>query len=575
MSTIYEKNFWKGYGKIHDHYMKRKNQFIQLNYIFSRLAVLYENFGVGLTELVKDVKFYEAKNKKDASTFDNFKDNFIQQLNSQGIAYSNVATKIKATFVDKVLGLDNPKEIYFTENLNEMVPNPESNPKDMTFPDIEAEYIAELENLEEKKVNFHNAINQQLKEHVGSNFKIKNLFQFKHKVEFKPNEKTNQYMERLKEAEKKRKDYVNYYKTLTNYYYNVEVKFIDQTKKIMNTYTEILNPLIDTLSLIARDNNFIEEIDSKKDTEKFVALNKTLGFPPFQLDLMNYTVEAENLIKDSGLKESERQEKMNIIQEFMSSVSFYVSQLNDNKKQLEPYFIRLFDGTFTEEDLQKLKDEFNKEDSELKNEKQDAKASKGKVHNYGSGLYQTMGIKNQITLLSLLNNKRTNTYVVEESTFVFLTKILDYIILKTLEINDFELKYKILGWCIILSQTFKCTIDGREKYIQEDIEHNEVFKSAEFWVDLCNYYIADNAYKSNNYTNFKTEIDEDDLGKIKRIAESKAMTIVHNVYTFNVAKETIDKILDEIVKTYELNTEMLNELRKVEELNKSEAKKKE
>ena len=575
MSTIYEKNFWKGYGIIHDHYMKRKNQFIQLNYIFSRLAVLYENFGVGLTELVKDVKFYEAKNKKDASTFDNFRDNFIQQLNSQGIAYSNVATKIKATFVDKVLGLDKPKEIYFTENLNEMVPNPESNPKDMTFPDIEAEYIAELENLEEKKVNFHNAINQQLKEHVGSNNKFKNFFQFKHKVEFKPNEKTNQYMERLKEAEKKRKDYVNYYKTLTNYYYNVEVKFIDQTKKIMNTYTEILNPLIDTLSLIARDNNFIEEIDSKKDTEKFVALNKTLGFPPFQLDLMNYTVEAENLIKDSGLKESERQEKMNIIQEFMSSVSFYVSQLNDNKKVLEPYFIRLFDGTFTEEDLQKLKDEFNKEDSELKNEKQDAKASKGKVHNYGSGLYQTMGIKNQITLLSLLNNKRTNTYVVEESTFVFLTKILDYIILKTLEINDFELKYKILGWCIILSQTFKCTIDGREKYIQEDIEHNEVFKSAEFWVDLCNYYIADNAYKSNNYTNFKTEIDEDDLGKIKRIAESKAMTIVHNVYTFNVAKETIDKILDEIVKTYELNTEMLNELRKVEELNKSEAKKKE
>ena len=574
MSTIYEKNFWKGYGKIHDHYMKRKNQFIQLNYIFSRLAVLYENFGVGLTELVKDVKFYEAKNKKDASTFDNFRDNFIQQLNSQGIAYSNVATKIKATFVDKVLGLDDPKEIYFTENLNEMVPNPESNPKDMTFPDIEAEYIAELENLEEKKVNFHNAINQQLKEHVGGGNIFTNLL-FKHKVEFKPNEKTNQYMERLKEAEKKRKDYVNYYKTLTNYYYNVEVKFIDQTKKIMNTYTEILNPLIDTLSLIARDNNFIEEIDSKKDTEKFVALNKTLGFPPFQLDLMNYTVEAENLIKDSGLKESERQEKMNIIQEFMSSVSFYVSQLNDNKKQLEPYFIRLFDGTFTEKDLQKLKDELNREDSELKNEKQDAKASKGKVHNYGSGLYQTMGIKNQITLLSLLNNKRTNTYVVEESTFVFLTKILDYIILKTLEINDFELKYKILGWCIILSQTFKCTINGREKYIQEDIEHNEVFKSAEFWVDLCNYYIADNAYKSNNYTNFKTEIDEDDLGKIKRIAESKAMTIVHNVYTFNVAKETIDKILDEIVKTYELNTEMLNELRKVEELNKSEAKKKE
>ena len=572
MSTIYENNFWKGYEIIHDHYMKRKNQFIQLNYIFSRLAVLYENFGVGLTELVKDVKFYESTNKKDASTFDNFRDNFIQQLSSQGMAYSNVATKIKENFVDKVLGLENPKEIYFTENLNEMVPNPDTSAKDMTFPDIEAEYIAELENLEEKKVNFHNTINQQLKEHVANKMFIKNWFS-KHKVEFKPNEKTNQYMERLKEAEKKRKDYVNYYKTLANYYYNVEVKFIDQTKKIMDTYTEILIPLIDTLSMISRDRSFIDEIDSKKDTEKFVALNKTKGFPPFQLDLMNYTVEAENLIKDAGLKESEKQEKMNIIQEFMSSVSFYVSQLNDNKKHLEPYFIRLFDGTFTEEDFKKLEKEFSLEESEQKNEKQEAKSSKGKVHNYGSGLYQNMGIKNQITLLSLLNNKRTNTYVVKESTFTFLTKILDLIILKTLDINDFELKYKILGWCIILSQTFKCTINGKEKYIQEDIEHNEVFKSADFWVSLCNYYIADNAYKSNNYTNFKTEIDEDDLGKIKRIAESKAMTIVHNVYTFNVARETIDMILDEIVKTYDLNTGMLNELRKVEEMNKSEAKK--
>ena len=69
MSTIYEKNFWKGYGKIHDHYMKRKNQFIQLNYIFSRLSVLYENFGVGLTELVKDVNFYESTKKTDTYVY--------------------------------------------------------------------------------------------------------------------------------------------------------------------------------------------------------------------------------------------------------------------------------------------------------------------------------------------------------------------------------------------------------------------------------------------------------------------------------------------------------------------------
>lgn len=562
MSTIYETNFWKGYDILHNHYMKRKNQFIQLNYIFSRLSVLYENFGVGLTELVKDVNFYESTKKTDTSSFDRFMSGFIHQLSSQGTQYTLVAKKIKETFVDKVLGLENAKEIYFTENLNEMVPNPEPNTKDITFPDIEAEYIAELEGLEEKKVNFHNSINQQIKAHIlKSNFFS---FKSKHRTEFKPDEKTNQYMEKLKEAEKKRKEYVNYYKTLANYYYNVEVKFIEQTKTIMSEYIEMLSPLNDSLSLIARSKSLFEDIDIQKDITQFVSVHKTKGFPPFQLDLVNYTVDADSLIKEAGIKENEKKDKLNSIQYFMGDVSIYVSQLNDNKIHLEPDFISLFEGTFTDEKLEKLKKEFSLEDTEQKIEKPEAKSNKGKVHNYGSGLYQNMGIKNQITFLSLLNNKRTDTYVIEKSTYNYLSQIIDFIIQKTIPIDDYELRYKILGWCIILSQTFRCKIDGKEKYIQEVIEHNDIFKTEKFWVELCNYYIADNAYKSNNYTNFKTSIDDDDLERIKKIAESKAMTIVHNVYTFNVPDETIDLILDEIIKTYGLDAEMLNTVRQVE-----------
>ena len=98
MSTIYENSFWKGYDIIHEHYMKRKNQFIQLNFIFSRLSVLYESFGEGLTELVDDINFYEPTNQKDTSTFDNFMDEFISQLKELGAVYKDVSNDIKKTF---------------------------------------------------------------------------------------------------------------------------------------------------------------------------------------------------------------------------------------------------------------------------------------------------------------------------------------------------------------------------------------------------------------------------------------------------------------------------------------------
>lgn len=573
MSTIYENSFWKGYDIIHEHYMKRKNQCIQLNYIFSRLSVLYENFGEGLTELVDDINFYESINKKDTSTFDNFMEQFIKQLKDLGSTYTEVSKKIKETFVENILGLE-PTEIYFTDNLNEMEPNQEIIDKEITFADIEADFISELNTLEEKKTNFKNAINQQIRAQVGMG-KFKSMFNFKNKSNFSPDDKTNQYMEKVKEVEQKRRNYVHYYKTLTNYYYNTEVKFIDQTKFIMKKYTEeILSPLNKKLGSIIEDQSFIDNIDSEKDTKTFVKENKTIGFPPFQLDLLTNIVEANMIINDLGLKESEKQEKINIINEFEENVRYYVSQLNENRNQLEPYFTKLNEGQFTDELLEKLKLEFSKEDSGQENEKEkeEGKSHKKKVHNYGAGLYENMGIKNIITFLSLYNTQRfSNNGLVLESSFNYLVTIFNYIISKADKINDFELKNKILEWCITLSLTFKCIINGKEKYLQEGIENNEVFKKADIWKSLIDYSIAENANQSNNYSNFKTE----DKIILQNIAVTKLLSILHNMNSFNVPKETIDVIVKKLVDTYGLDIAQVNEFRKAQEVlkdNKEEPK---
>lgn len=569
MSTIYEDSFWKGYDIIHEHYMKRKNQFIQLNFIFSRLSVLYESFGEGLTELVDDINFYEPTNQKDTSTFDNFMDEFISQLKELGAVYKDVSNDIKKTFVDNILGLNGEKEIYFTDNLNEMVPNQEKVDRNITFPDIEADFISELNILEEKKINFHHSINQQIKSQIGKG-KFLGMFPKKNKSDFIPDEKTNEYMKKLKEVEQKRKKYVNYYKTLTNYYYNTEVKFIAQTKTIMKTYTNNINPLYEKLGSIIKETSFIDNIDSKKDTELFVKEKKTLGFPPFQLNIMTNIVEAENIIKELGLKESEKQEKMNIIKEFEENVISHFSQLNDNTKQLEPYFTKLNEGQFTDELLEQLKEEFSKEDSGQKNEEEEGKSHKGKVHNYGSGLYENMGIKNIISFLNLYNTKRIKNNELMHQSFNYLVNIFNFIITKTQKIDDFELRNKILGWCITLSQTFKCIIDGKEKYIQEGIENNEVFKNADSWKSLSHYYIAENVNQSNNYTNFKTKLDEQDLISLQKIVSGKGLSIIFNMNELNVPKKIIDVVANDLVNTYGVDIPYVNEIRKTN--NKEEPK---
>ena len=337
----------------------------------------------------------------------------------------------------------------------------------------------------------------------------------------------------------------------------------------MKNYTEeILLPLKTKLGSIIEDQSFIDNINSENDTKTFVQENKTIGFPPFQLDLLTNIVEANMIINDLGLKESEKQEKINIINEFEENVRYYVSQLNENRNQLETYFIKLNEGQFTDELLEQLKVEFSKEDSGQENEKEEGKSHKRKVHNYGAGLYENMGIKNIITFLSLYNTQRMNKKgLVLESSFNYLVTIFNFIISQTDKINDFELKNKILEWCISLSLTFNCIINGKEKYLQEGIENNEIFKRADIWKSLIDYSIAEN----NNYSNFKTE----DKLILQKFAMTKLISILHNMNSFNVPKETIDEIIDKLVDTYGLDIAQVNEFRKAQELlkdNKEEPK---
>ena len=61
--------------------------------------------------------------------------------------------------------------------------------------------------------------------------------------------------------------------------------------------------------------------------------------------------------------------------------------------------------------------------------------------------------------------------------------------------------------------------------------------------------------------NFSTSISEEDVRKIKSIANSKSHTIIHNLFSFHVKIEIIDEIIDSLCTTYDIGKEYLESIK--------------
>ena len=546
MSTLYEENFWKGYDIIHEHYIKRRNQFNQLNYVLSRLSVLYDNFGQSLKEIIADVTINQDKEPNEDS-FDNFFVEYYKKLSQQAEYYIKLGDTINKEYVEKPLGLEY-QEINFTDNLLEM----ENNTKDIRdeyFLHIENNYLSELETLENKKQSFFKSMEKSVKNILEKRAK---------KKEFVPDESTKEYLVQLLLAERKRKEYVGKYRMMLRHYYNTEKKFMEQTKLKMEKCANLINDLSTNLHSLYLDNKYIDDINVEENLQNFVNKNRTLGFPPFQLDFINYTIDYNTISKDITIKEQDKPQKMENVKDYLLSASKVISsQLNNNYKEIEQYFNSLFNGTFEEQQKEELLRLFSDKttDTEQRNSNTNNEVVESKA-----GLYKTVGIKNQIAFLSLLNNQRTNSYAISETNFNTLAEIVKFI-MNDIKQAELEIYYKIIGWCIILSQTFKCTIKGEEIYIQKSIENNEIFSDKNFWISLCRFYVADNFYKGKSFVNFSTSLSEEDVRKIKSIANSKSLTIIHNLFSFHVKIEIIDEIIDSLCTTYDIDKEYLESIK--------------
>ena len=425
---------------------------------------------------------------------------------------------------------------------------------------IEKSYRSSVERLEDTKNNFH--------------YYAKSAEESKIMAELYKERNNNNYNELIKEEETKMLDYLKKSKDNEKMY----VELIDRTNDLQEDYIEIkkrnLNELQEMEEEIAENikdsfRKFIvfqvaylrnmeydiknkslifENINIKKDINKFINNNKTQITQLYKYEYVPYISEFENkIVKDKNIPHIYSEKVKNSVKLFMSNVfsKEKPSEINPNSIYYKNKLI-----------LNEIKEIVNKI---FKNEKL-LKEEKEKINKL------ILLKKTRRKLLQEINNyciNNINSSLLNEISFENISNLLNES-LKVLQIEkDYESEKLILNFATSFYQ-----ISGKNKkkkeFIQNNLSNNKLFTKYEFWKELIKYNIIEEMYNQKKYNLFsnKKEDEEKNKQRIKEIVISKINLHINYMIDFNCKFSFIKQIFQEFKEYYELTDE---ELKKIED----------
>ena len=172
---------------------------------------------------------------------------------------------------------------------------------------------------------------------------------------------------------------------------------------------------------------------------------------------------------------------------------------------------------------------------------------------------------NRLIFLIELNEKRSKgKFELDKESFIrlgkimvnILNKIKDYIF--NLEYNDNNFDIEIVRYLLIICQTYYYINKENIKfYLDNFFKENTIMQNNEFWMIVFNDLIKTEINEINN-----SNLNENEKNnKIKTIAFSKILTLVHNMIQFKINKEIIEEISNELSKKYNLSDNELNTIK--------------
>ena len=106
---------------------------------------------------------------------------------------------------------------------------------------------------------------------------------------------------------------------------------------------------------------------------------------------------------------------------------------------------------------------------------------------------------------------------------------------------------------IVLSQTYYIEEGTRKKYLQESFKENKVFKDKNFWEEFLCYSINKEIMKTLDLDQKVKEDKEKSDYKYSNIVFAQILTLIDNMFEFDLDCETIKEVLNPKISVYKLN----------------------
>ena len=439
---------------------------------------------------------------------------------------------------------------------------------------IEKAYRTSVENLEISKKNFHSfaksAEDSKIMAELYKERNDKNLSTLIKEEETKmldnlkkskDNEKL--YVELIDKTNDLQDEYIEIKKRNLNEIQDLEEEIAENIKDSFRKFIVFQVAYLRNMEYDIKNKSLIfENINVKKDINKFINNNKTQISQLYKYEYVPYISEFENkIVKDKNIPYIYSEKVKSGVKLFMSNVfsKEKPNEINPNSKYYKNEIIlneikgivnKIFKG-----------DNFSKEEIEKINKLIFLKKTRRKllqeINNY------------------CLNN--INSALLNEKSFGIISNLLNES-LRILQIEkDYESEKLILNFATSFYQ-ISGTNQKKKQFIQNNLLNNKLFTKYEFWKELVKYNIIEEMYNQKKYNLFsdKKEDEEKNKTRIKEIVISKINLHINYMIDFKCKCSFMKQILQEFKEYYDLSDEDIKKISdKINEYNKCDDNNKE
>ena len=196
------------------------------------------------------------------------------------------------------------------------------------------------------------------------------------------------------------------------------------------------------------------------------------------------------------------------------------------------------EGTYNENNIEKLQEYLDYKREELSNKEIIDLTELLDTH------------ENRIIFLQKLSDYRARgKFVLCDKDYILLSQLFNILSEKIQKDAD----YRTAEMVIILSQTYFIEEGTKKIYIQDSFKGNKVFKDKSFWEEFLCYSINKEIMKTLNLDQKMQEDKEKSDYKYSNVVFAQILTLIDNMFEFDLDCETIKDVLNPKISVYKLN----------------------